>query len=153
MLAIARTTKLTTTSTEKVEDETLELDNASGAKVETEFYGGEQTEEPEDKDVPDAEAWRPKCPLRHNRLTAILARHSEIAAAARRGRKSAAVMQMKIFDDCFHTELNTPVLANTAKAQKAKLSYANPHAMSLALLHQDAILKDCLLYTSDAADE
>ena len=45
MLAIARTTKLTATSKEKVEDETLEHVNASGSAVETEFYGGEQTDE------------------------------------------------------------------------------------------------------------
>ena len=47
MLAIARTTKLTATSKEKVEDETLEHVNASGSLGDTEFYGGEQTDEPE----------------------------------------------------------------------------------------------------------
>ena len=73
------------TPKEKVEDETLEHANVSGAAVETEFYGGEQMDEPEDEDVPDAEAWRPKCPLQHDRLTAILSRRSEIVAASRKG--------------------------------------------------------------------
>ena len=50
-------------------------------------------------------------------------------------------MQMKIFDDCFHTVLNTPVRASNAKPQKAQLSYAQPHSIDGALLHQDAILK------------
>ena len=81
MLAIARTTKLTATSKEKVEDETLEHVNVSGPAVVTEFYGGEQTEQPEDEDV-DAESWRPRFSLGHDRLTAILSRHSEIAAAS-----------------------------------------------------------------------
>ena len=59
MLVIARTTKLTTTSKENVEDETLENVNVSGLAVETEFYGGEQADqlESEDEDV-HAEAWR-----------------------------------------------------------------------------------------------
>jgi len=51
MLAIARTTKLTATSKEKAEDETLEYVNAPGPLGETEFYGGEQTDEPENDDV------------------------------------------------------------------------------------------------------
>ena len=59
MIAIARTTKLTATSKEKVEDATLEHVTVSGSAVETEFYGGEQTEEPENEDV-NADAWRPR---------------------------------------------------------------------------------------------
>ena len=51
-------------------------------------------------------------------------------------------MQMKMFDDCFHAELNTPVRASTAKPQRAQLSYAQPHSINSALLHQDAILKE-----------
>ena len=102
MLTIARTTKLTATSKEKVEDETTEEVNTKNNAVETEFHGGEQIDEPEDEDV-CAEAWRPMFNLPHDRLTAILARHSEVAAASKKGKKSAAVKQMKIFDDCFHT--------------------------------------------------
>ena len=49
MLAIARTTKLTATSKEKVEDETLEHVNASGSLGETELYGGERADEPENE--------------------------------------------------------------------------------------------------------
>ena len=49
---------------------------------------------------------------------------------------------MKIFDDCFHTVLNRPVQASSAKPQKAHLSYEQPHAIDGALLHQDAILKE-----------
>mgnify|MGYP003317313854 CR=1 FL=1 len=141
MLAIARTTKLTATSKEKVEDETSEHVNASGSLGETEFYGGEQTDEPENDEV-DAETWRPMFSLSHDRLTAILSRHSEVAAASRKGRKSAAVMQMKSFADCFHTVLNTPVQPSTAKPQKAQLSYARLHLIDGALFHQDAILKE-----------
>ena len=55
--------------------------------------------------------------------------------------RPAAVMQMKSFDDCFHTQLNTPVRASKSKAQKAQLSYAQPHSIDGALLHQDAILQ------------
>ena len=51
-------------------------------------------------------------------------------------------MQMKIFDDCFHTELDTPVRASTVKLQKGQLSYAQPHFITSALLHQDAILQE-----------
>ena len=47
MLAIARSTKLTTTSKENVEDETIDSVEKPGSLVETEFHGGEQTEEPE----------------------------------------------------------------------------------------------------------
>ncbi len=106
MLAIAPT-KLTATEKEKVEDETVERGNAASSHVETEFYGGENTDEPENEDI-DEGMWRPMCSLSHARLTAILARHAEVAAAHKPGRKSAAVMQMKIFDDCFHTWLKSP---------------------------------------------
>ena len=44
MLGIARTTKLTTTSKEKLEDETVEPVNTPGPLVETEFYGGEHAD-------------------------------------------------------------------------------------------------------------
>ena len=78
MLAIARTTKLTATSKEKLEDETVELVNTPRPQVETEFYGGEQAEEPENEDFA-AETWRPMFSLSHDRLTAILSRTSEVA--------------------------------------------------------------------------
>ena len=51
-------------------------------------------------------------------------------------------MQMNIFEDCFHTGLNTPVQSSTAKPQETQLSYAQPHSINDALLHQDAILKE-----------
>jgi hypothetical protein len=79
MLAIARSTKLTTTSKEKVEDETLEHVHSSGIGVETEFYGGENRDEPEDDDA-GANSWRPWFEPSLDRLTAILARHSEVAS-------------------------------------------------------------------------
>ena len=141
MLVIARTTKLTTTPKENAENETVEDVNVSGLAIETEFYGGEQMENPEleDDDI-FAEAWRPRFPLQHERLTAILSRQSEIAAASKKGRKPASVVQMKIFDDCFHTVLNTPVPASNAQSQKEQLSYAHPQLINQALLHQDAIL-------------
>ena len=49
MLAVARTTKLTATSKEHIEDETDELGPAAKSAVETEFFGGEQIDEPENK--------------------------------------------------------------------------------------------------------
>ena len=95
----------------------MEPVHASGPLGETEFHGGEQIDEPEDDEV-GAESWRPMFSLSHDRLTALLSRHSEVAAASRKGRKSATVLQMKIFDDCYHTVLNTPVRASTVKLQK-----------------------------------
>ena len=80
--------------------------------------------------------------LSHDRLTAILSRHSEVAAASKKGRKTAAVMQMKVSDDCFHTILNTPVRATSVKPQKTQLSYALPQWNDGALLYQEAILKE-----------
>ena len=118
MIAIACTTKLTATSKENVEDETPEHSNSFGPAVETEFHGGEQVEEPENDDM-HADAWHPRVPLQHVQLTAILARHSEITAPGKKGRKSAAVIQMKAFDECYHTVLNTSVPASDAKSQKA----------------------------------
>ena len=78
----------------------------------------------------------------HARLTAVLSRQSEVSAASKKGRKTAAVMQMKSFDDCFHTVLNTPVRESTVKLQKSQLSYAQSHSITCALLHQDAILQE-----------
>ena len=141
MLAIARSTKLTAASKEKVEDETMEHVNAPASWGGTEFYGGEHAEEAED-DEAGAETWHPVFSFSRDRLSAILSRSSEVAAASRKGRKSAAVMQMKTFDDYFHTLLNTPVRPSTVQAQKAHLSYAQPHLIDFALLHQDAILKE-----------
>ena len=48
-----------TNSDHWVEDEASTHVNVSGAGVETEFYGGEQTDEPENEDV-CAGAWRPR---------------------------------------------------------------------------------------------
>ena len=89
-----------------------------------------------------AGSWRPEVSFSHEKLTAILSRHSEVASASKKGRKSVAVMQMKTFDDCFHTQLNTPVPASNAKPQKTQLTYAQLHSVTGALLHQDAILKE-----------
>ena len=83
MLAIARTTKLTTTSKEKLEDETVELVNTPRPQVETEFYGGEQVEEPENDDIA-GETWCPMYTLSHAGLTAILPRQSEVWAAEKK---------------------------------------------------------------------
>ena len=79
MLAIARSTKLTTTSNLKVEDETCEHVQSAAIGVETEFYGGEKIDEPENDDV-CADSWRPMYEPSLERLTAILCRHSEVAS-------------------------------------------------------------------------
>ena len=141
MLAIARTTKLTATAKETVEDETTEDVKIPAPLIETEFHGGAQNDEPEDEEV-GVGSWRPQFSFSHDRLTSILGRHSEVAAARKKGRKPASVMQMKMFDDCFHSVLNTPVRSSTARPQKPQLSYADPQSADGALLHQDSILKE-----------
>ena len=87
MLAIARSTKLTATSKEKVEDEAVEHVDTSGSLLETEFHGGEQADEPEDDDV-GTDTWRPEFSLSHDKLTAILARHSEVASASKKAERA-----------------------------------------------------------------
>ena len=87
MLAIARSTKLTATSKEKVEDEAVEHVNTSGSLLETEFHGGEQADEPENDDV-GTDTWRPEFSLSHDKLTAILARHSEVASASKKAERA-----------------------------------------------------------------
>ena len=141
MLAVARTTKLTATSKEHIEDETDELGPAAKSAVETEFFGGEQINEPENEDGLDG-AWAPACAFQPDKLIGILSRRSELAAASKPGPKTAAVKQMKIFDDRFHAVLNAPVPANQSEAQKPQFCYGCPHSSNVALLHQDAILKE-----------
>ena len=85
MLALARTTKLTGTSKETIEDETVESVNTPRPQVETEFYGGEQAEEPENEDFA-AETCCPEVRLEHARLTAILFRQAEVSEASRKGK-------------------------------------------------------------------
>ena len=87
MLAIARSTKLTATSKEKVEDEAVEHVSTSGSLLETEFHGGEQADEPENDDV-GTDTWRPEFSLSHDKLTAILARHSEVASASKKAERA-----------------------------------------------------------------
>jgi hypothetical protein len=141
MIAIARTTKLTAGTKEKVEDEAVEETHVARSGIETEFYGGEQAEEAENEDIAASEAWRPRFAFHHDKLTDILSRRTEVAAASRKGRRSAAVIQMKIFDDTFHTVLNTPTTTNNGILQNPQLSYARPHSINAALQHQDAILQ------------
>ena len=78
----------------------------------------------------------------HAKLTAILCRESEVKAARKRGRKSAALLQMKCFDECFHTVLNTPVQPSEKTPQKVQLSYVQPESIAHALLYQDSILQE-----------
>ena len=86
MLVIARTTKLTTSSKEKIEDETLEHEDVPKSTVETEFYGGEQAEEPEDDDI-ENNSHQPWFCFDGRKLATILARHSEIALASKKADK------------------------------------------------------------------
>ena len=116
--------------------------HAPGPLGETEFIGGEQTDAVENDDNFAAESWRAEHWLSLGPLTAILARHSEVSAASKKGRNSGVVLQMKAFDDRFHTVLNTPVPASNAKPQSPQLAYAQLHSIADALLHQDAILKE-----------
>ena len=141
MLAIARTTKLTATCKEQVEEESTEEAKALAPAIETEFHGGEQVEEPEDEDIATG-SWRPEVVFSHDQLTSILSRQSEVAAAKKKGRKSLSFVQMKVFDECFHSVLNKPVEASTAKPQQAQLTYAHRQSFESAMLHQDAIVKE-----------
>ena len=109
------------------------------ANIESEFYGGEQLNDPEDEDL--VVAWRPKHFLEHNKLVNILTRTAEITAAGRKGRRKAADVQMKMFDDRFHTELNTPVPPNSVNLQEKQLSYVRAQSVDNALQYQDAVLK------------
>lgn len=92
MLTIARTTKPASATKEKAEDESIVLSHGQGAAVETEFYGGEQMQDPEDEDGLGSEAWRAGYGLDHDKLVLILCRHVEIAAASRKGRQSASTI-------------------------------------------------------------
>ena len=87
--------------------------------MESEFYGGEQLDDPVDEDPSGSLGWRPEKCFDHNKLVNILTRSDEITAAGRKGRKKAANVQMKMFDDRFHTVLNTPAPISNAKLQKA----------------------------------
>ena len=109
------------------------------ANVESEFYGGEQLNDPEDEDI--ILAWRPEQCFDHNKLVNILSRSDEITAAGRKGRKKAANVQMKMFDDRFHTVLNTPVPANSVNLQEKQFSYVRAQSVNNALQYQDAVVK------------
>lgn len=111
------------------------------ANVESEFYGGEQINDPEDEELIGSEGWRPEHAFNHSELVNILCRSAEITAAGRKGRKKAAHVQMKIFDDRFHTELNMLVPANSANLQETQLSYTSPQSIANALQYQDAVVK------------
>ena len=115
MLGIARTTKLTATAKEKIDDECTEEVKASGPPLETEFYGGEHMDEPEDDEV-GAEAWRPMFPLPLQKVNVLLSRQSEVAAASKKGPKPAAVRQMACFDLIYHSVLTMPLPQIIAKA-------------------------------------
>ena len=137
MLSIARTTKLSTESKDKAEDEDLGESRENVANVETEFYGGETNggEELEDEDPTDL-GWTPRHRLQHDELVKILVRSAEVAAASRKGRKKASDLQMKSFDDHFHTVLNTPVPRNDARLGESMLWYYE-RCSAFALDYQD----------------
>ena len=142
MLAIARTTKLTAASKETIENEEPQPVPAREPLGETEFYGGEQIDEPPISDEVASDSWCPMFSFPHAKLTAILCRESEVKAARKKGRKSAALLQMKCFDECFHTVLNTPVQPSEKTPQKVQLSYVQPESIAHALLYQDSILQE-----------
>ena len=70
--------------------------------VDSEFYGGEQLNDPEDEDPTPCLGWRSEEFFDHNKLVSILSRSAEITAAGRKGRKKAADVQMKMFDERYH---------------------------------------------------
>ena len=65
--------------------------------MESEFYGGEQLDDPQDEDPSGSLGWRPEKCFDHNKLVTILTRIDEVAAGGRKGRKKAANVQMKMF--------------------------------------------------------
>ena len=109
--------------------------------MESEFYGGEQLDDPVDEDPTGSLAWRPEEFFDHNKLVNIFSRSDEITAACRKGRKKAANVQMKMFDDRFHTVLNTPVPANSVNLQEKQFSYVHAQSVNNALQYQDAVVK------------
>ena len=110
--------------------------------METEFHGGEANEpaEPEDEDQ-SAERVKPCHIFAVDVLNSILTRDSEVAAAKKKGRKKHADVQMKVFDDRFHTVLHTPVRPNSVNLQDVQLAFTHPQALTAALQVQDEILK------------
>ncbi len=123
MIAIARTTKLTDTKRANVEDESIEISNDQAVGVETEFYGGEQGPQSEDEDVTGSESWRARYVLDRAELVGILSRQDEVAAASKKGKKHAEVMQMKMFDDVFQEALNARVQPEQMQPSDVPLSY------------------------------
>ena len=58
MITIARTTKLTKTAKENLEDECAELRNNQAVAAETEFYAGEQGQQSEDENITGSGSWK-----------------------------------------------------------------------------------------------
>ena len=113
MITIARATKLTEASKEKVENESIEPNHGQATGVETEFYGGEHRQEPEDENLAGTEAWKAEVVFNRDTLVDILFRRVEVAAASRKGRKSTALMQMRMFDNISHEELHARLRSGT----------------------------------------
>ena len=123
MITIARTIKLTDTKKANVEDESIELDNDLPVGVETEVYGGEQGPHSEDEDVTGSASWRARYVLDRAELAGILSRQDEVAAAFKKGKRRAEVMQIKKFDDVFHEALNARMQPEQMQPSDVPLSY------------------------------
>ncbi len=142
MITVARTTKLTEASKEKAKDESVERSHDQAVGVESEFYGGEQGQEPENEDLQGSETWGARFPLNRDALVDILSRRVEIASASKKGRKSAAVMQMKMFDNVLHEAMNARVQPNQVGPSDMQLSYTRASSINAALQHQEAVRKE-----------
>ena len=62
----------------------MELSHGQSAAAETEFFGGEQWQQSEDKDITGSESWRDKYFLDHAELVGVLSRKDEVAAASKK---------------------------------------------------------------------
>ena len=154
-LTIARTTKLTVGKQPKAEDEIVECPTDAPQTSHAEFYGGEGVDagEPEDEEAESSNISTPLVSFSLEQLTTLLTRRVEIEAATKRGRKKQADVQMKVFDNLFHTALNTPVPPNNVKLAETQVAYKRQSDVLYALDFQDAVMKHMLDNQKETADD
>ena len=72
----------------------------------------------------------------------ILSRQDEVAATAKKGRRSAEVIQTNVFDDVFHEGPNARVQPDQVNPEDLPRSYGRACSLHAILQHQEAILKE-----------
>ena len=143
MLAIARTTPILKKDGSPIEDEPGEAEPAS--RMSTEFYGGEgqDIDDIVMEELPASDAVRSEAWLNHPELVSLLAREEEVAAAQKKGRKKTSNVQMKLFDDAFHSALHTAVPTNDVLLSEEQLGFSGARFPQVAamLQYQDAVMQ------------